>query len=92
MIWSDVISPDSIPNGSLQSKSKKERKGWQKREGERADETFSGGLAESARVCRTQGGLSVSGRENAARQALSAAGRERTAHQRRLAGSSLPGI
>lgn len=27
MIWSDVISPDSIPSGSLQSKSKKERKG-----------------------------------------------------------------
>lgn len=27
MIWSDVISPDSIPNGSLQSKSERERKG-----------------------------------------------------------------
>lgn len=27
MIWSDVISPDSIPKGSLQSKSEREGRG-----------------------------------------------------------------
>lgn len=87
-----MLSPlTPFPTGRYSRSLKRKGRGGRK-EGEQADETFSGGLAESTRVCRTQGGLSVSGRENAARQALSAAGRERTAHQRRLAGSSLPGI
>lgn len=55
MIWSDVISPDSIPKGSLQSKSEREGRGRAggggRKEGKTSKRYFSGILsAESTGV------------------------------------------